>query len=99
MARVLKGKIVSDKMDKTAVVAVSFSRKHEKYHKYYTITNKFKAQNDDNKYKIGDEVAIEETRPISKDKRWRIIGKISEVNESVVGSEAIKPEENSKEIN
>jgi small subunit ribosomal protein S17 len=73
MARQLQGKVISAKMEKTAVVAVSHSRKHPKYLKYYTTTKKFKAHNENNEYKAGDEVIIEETRPLSKEKRFKIV--------------------------
>ena len=76
MARTLEGIIVSDKMKKTAVVAVSFSRKHPKYQKYYKITNRFKAHNENNEFKTGDKVVIEETRPLSKDKYFKIVRKV-----------------------
>jgi small subunit ribosomal protein S17 len=76
MARTLEGIVVSDKMMKTAVVAVSFSKKHPKYLKYYKVTNRFKAHNEGNQYKTGDHVIISETRPLSKDKRWIITGMI-----------------------
>jgi len=61
---------------KTRVVAVSRLKKHPKYLKYYTVTAKFKAHDENNEYKTGDKVTIEEMRPMSKEKRWRIIGKI-----------------------
>ncbi|MDP3954200.1 MAG: 30S ribosomal protein S17 [bacterium] len=73
--RVLKGVVVSDKMQKTAVVEVSRLIKHPKYKKYHKVSKRFKAQNDDNKYKTGERVLIQETRPISKDKRWIVIAK------------------------
>jgi len=76
MARKLKGKIVSDKMQKTRVVSVMRLKLHPKYQKYYKITQRFKAHDEKNEYKTGDEVVIEETRPLSKDKRWRIVEKI-----------------------
>ncbi|MDP3015063.1 MAG: 30S ribosomal protein S17 [bacterium] len=75
MKRTLQGTIVSDKMNKTRVVAVTRLKKHPIYHKYYKVTRKFKAHDEKNEYKAGEKVIIEETRPISKDKRWRIIGK------------------------
>ena len=87
MKRKLKGQIVSDKMEKTAVVAVSLKRAHKKYHKFYTVTNRFKAHNPENQYKEGQEVVIEETRPMSKDKRWQIVGL---ANSNTVVSEEIK---------
>jgi small subunit ribosomal protein S17 len=74
--RKIIGVVVSDKMMKTRVVAVSRLKKHPKYLKYYTVTAKFKAHDENNEYKTGDKVTIEEMRPMSKEKRWRIIGKI-----------------------
>ena len=64
------GRVVSDKMDKTVVVAVDTVRKHPRYHKRYTRTNKFMAHDEQNACKPGDIVRIEETRPLSKHKRW-----------------------------
>ena len=69
----LKGVVVSDKMDKTIVVSVSRFVKHPLYGKYYKINKKYKAHDPENKYKIGDTVEIVETRPISKDKKFRVI--------------------------
>jgi small subunit ribosomal protein S17 len=74
--RKIAGTVVSDKMQKTRVVAVSRLKKHPKYLKYYTVTMKFKAHDEKNEYKTGDKVVIEETRPMSRDKRWIIIGKV-----------------------
>ncbi len=71
----LKGVVVSDKMDKTVVVSVSRFVKHPKYGKFYNISKKYKAHDEDNKYKIGDKVEIVETKPISKDKRFKVITK------------------------
>ncbi len=65
--------MVSDKMNKTIVVAVSRFVKHPKYGKYYKVTKKYKAHDEENQYKIGDKVAITETRPISKDKHFAVI--------------------------
>ena len=75
--RQLKGIIVSDKMTKTAVVSVVRLKKHPKYKKYFKVTKKFKAHDEKNEYHEGDRVVIEETRPMSKEKRWRVIGKAS----------------------
>jgi small subunit ribosomal protein S17 len=69
----LKGVVVSDKMGKTVVVAVSRFVKHPLYGKYYKITKKYKAHDAENKYKIGDQVTIAPTRPISKDKHFKVI--------------------------
>jgi small subunit ribosomal protein S17 len=74
--RKIIGVVVSDKMMKTRVVAVSRLKKHPKYLKYYHVTTKFKAHDENNEYKTGDKVTIEESRPMSKEKRWRIVGKI-----------------------
>lgn len=73
--RRLRGVVVSDKMNKTKVVEVERRKAHPRYFKYYRITQRFKAHDEKNEYKLGDEVTIEETRPISKDKRWKITGK------------------------
>jgi small subunit ribosomal protein S17 len=67
------GKVVSDKMDKTIVVAVETYKKHELYHKRIKYTKKFKAHDENNQAKIGDIVKIMETRPLSKDKRFRLV--------------------------
>ncbi|MFL5760508.1 MAG: 30S ribosomal protein S17 [Thermomicrobiales bacterium] len=70
-ARVQKvGKVVSDKMDKTVVVTVDYVRRHPLYHKRITRTSKFMAHDERNECKPGDLVRIEETRPLSKHKRW-----------------------------
>ena len=67
------GKVVSDKMDKTVVVAIEDNVKHPLYKKIIKNTVKLKAHDEDNICKIGDNVLIMETRPLSKDKRWRVI--------------------------
>lgn len=64
------GRVVSDKMDKTVVVAVDYVRRHPLYHKRITRTSKFQAHDEQNECKTGDIVRIEETRPISKNKNW-----------------------------
>ncbi len=74
--RKISGVVVSDKMQKTRVVEVTRLTRHSKYLKYYKITKRFKAHDEENKYKKGDTVIIEETRPLSKEKRWNIIEKI-----------------------
>ncbi len=74
--RKLEGVIVSDKMNKTRTVEVVRSTRHPKYLKYYKVSRRFKAHDEENQYKTGDRVVIEETRPISKDKRWKIVNKI-----------------------
>ncbi len=77
--RTREGVVVSDRMNKTRVVAISQGKKHPKYHKYYTVTTRVKAHDEKNEYTTGERVVIEETRPLSKDKRWRIVGKVGVV--------------------
>ncbi|HYE81845.1 MAG TPA: 30S ribosomal protein S17 [Clostridia bacterium] len=67
------GKVVSDKMDKTIVVAIETLVRHPLYGKSIKRTTKFKAHDENNECKIGDRVEIMETRPLSKDKRWRLV--------------------------
>ena len=67
------GKVVSDKMDKTVVVAVVDSVKHPLYNKVVKRTYKLKAHDENNECRIGDRVKVMETRPLSKDKRWRLV--------------------------
>ncbi len=69
----LKGVVVSDKMDKTIVVRVDLLKEHPKYKKRYRSSTNYKAHDEENKAKKGDRVVIEETRPLSRDKRWRLI--------------------------
>lgn len=74
--RTLKGEVVSDKMTKTVVVAVSRLAKHPKYKKYYKVTKKYKAHDENNEYHTGDKVVIQETKPMSKEKRWVVVNKV-----------------------
>ncbi len=67
------GKVVSDKMDKTVVVAVQDNVRHPLYNKIVKKTYKLKAHDENNECKIGDTVRVMETRPLSKDKRWRLV--------------------------
>ena len=66
------GKVVSDKMDKTVVVAIVDNVKHPLYKKIIKRTVKLKAHDENNQCRIGDRVEVMETRPLSKDKRWRV---------------------------
>jgi small subunit ribosomal protein S17 len=78
----LTGTVVSDKMDKTVVVAVERQVRHELYGKTQRRTSKFVAHNEGNEAKVGDTVAIAESRPLSRRKRWivtRVVAKASEV--------------------
>mgnify|MGYP002901552802 CR=1 FL=1 len=67
------GMVVSDKMDKTVVVAIQDNVKHPLYKKIIKRTVKFKAHDEENACGVGDKVKIMETRPLSKDKRWRVV--------------------------
>ena len=73
------GKVVSDKMDKTIVVAIQTSYKHPVYGKIMKWTFKLKAHDENNECQIGDTVKVMETRPLSKDKRWRLVEIVEKV--------------------
>ncbi len=76
MAKKLKGVVVSDKMKNTIVVLVERYKKHPLYGKYMKISKRYKAHDEKNEYKVGDKVFIEECKPISKDKHFKVAGKI-----------------------
>ncbi|MBE3587499.1 MAG: 30S ribosomal protein S17 [Thermoanaerobacteraceae bacterium] len=71
--KVRTGRVVSDKMDKTVVVAVETLERHPLYQRTVRKTRKFKAHDEENSCRIGDKVRIMETRPLSKEKRWRVV--------------------------
>ena len=71
--KVKMGKVVSDKMDKTIVVAIETKVSHPLYKRTVKSTKKYKAHDENNEARIGDTVVIMETRPLSKDKRWRVV--------------------------
>jgi len=75
MKHQLTGKVVSDKMAKTVVVLVERLKQHPKYHRYYRVSKKYKAHDQNGEFKMGDKVIIEECRPISADKCWKVIKK------------------------
>lgn len=88
--RVIQGTVVSDKMQKTVVVSVERKKKHRLYHKVVTVTDRYKAHDENDSCKLGDVVRIEEQRPMSKDKRWRVIeilqrGDVADVAPSTIG--------------
>jgi small subunit ribosomal protein S17 len=90
MQRVIQGTVVSDKMQKTIVVSVLRKKKHRLYHKVVTVTERYKAHDEGNSCKLGDVVRIEECRPMSKDKRWRLIeilsrGDVADVAPQTIG--------------
>lgn len=72
----LIGVVVSDKMTKTVVVKVDVKKRHPKYHKSYTVSKKFKAHDENQEYHKGDRVIIEATRPISKEKKFRVLSRV-----------------------
>ncbi len=73
LRKVRIGKVVSDKMDKTIVVAIQNNERHPLYNKIVKRTYKLKAHDENNDCHIGDTVKVMETRPLSKDKRWRLV--------------------------
>ena len=73
LRKVMVGTVVSDKMDKTVVVAVETSVSHKMYGKTVKRTYKLKAHDEENNCEIGDKVKVMETRPLSKEKRWRVV--------------------------
>ena len=73
LRKVMIGTVVSDKMDKTVVVAVETSVRHKVYKKTVKRTYKLKAHDEENACKVGDKLKVMETRPLSKDKRWRVV--------------------------
>ncbi len=74
------GQVVSDKMDKTVVVAVESRVRHKKYDKIMVRTQRYKAHDEENNCKVGDRVKISETRPLSKTKRWVVAEVLSSSN-------------------
>jgi len=73
LRKVMVGTVTSDKMDKTVIVSVETSVSHKMYGKTVKRTYKLKAHDEENKCEIGDKVKVMETRPLSKDKRWRVV--------------------------
>ncbi len=77
MRNKLEGKVVSDKMEKTVVVEVERIKKHPRFQKRFKTHKRYKAHDESGEFKVGDKVIIEETRPISKDKQWKVVKKVS----------------------
>lgn len=86
------GRVVSDKMDKTIVVSVERLTRHRLYKRVIRATSKFKAHDEANEAKVGDTVLIEESRPLSATKRWRLVSVVSRAGEATAG-ETIPAEE------
>ena len=87
--RMIKAVVVSNKMDKTIVITVGRKKKHPLYHKVMSVTERYKAHDDQNECKLGDVVRIQECRPLSKDKRWRVIQILSRGDVADVAPESI----------
>ncbi|MCX8016020.1 MAG: 30S ribosomal protein S17 [Patescibacteria group bacterium] len=83
--RKLEGVVVSDKMNKTIVVKVESFKRHPLYHKIMRVSKRFKAHDEKNECKVGDVVVIEQTRPLSKEKRWKVaqIIKRADINNEI----------------
>lgn len=92
--RKLKGIVTSNKMQKTVVVRVDRLKKHPKYGKYFRRTQKIKAHDEKGEYKTGDQVIIQETIPLSKDKRWRVVEAVKRVAAVDGGEEILEKSEN-----
>lgn len=75
--RTLKGTVVSDKMTKTVVVEVMRLKKNAMYKKYFKVSTRYKAHDEKGEYHTGDPVVIQETRPMSRDKRWIVVSKMT----------------------
>jgi small subunit ribosomal protein S17 len=71
--KILKGVVLSDKMQKTVVVRVETLKSHSRYKRTYKVHKKYQAHDEKGECKVGDKVAIEECRPLSKNKRWRVV--------------------------
>lgn len=72
----ITGTVVSNKMDKTVVVKVEIRKRHPKYHKSYSLTQKYKAHDPNNEYQVGDRVVIESIKPMSREKKFQVIKKV-----------------------
>ncbi len=92
----LEGTVVSDKMAKTVVVLVERMKLAPKYRKYHKASTKFKAHDEGGEYHIGDRVLIEETRPLSKDKKWKVVKLLAKKAEGAASSEADLPADHSE---
>ena len=87
------GRVVSDKMDKTIVVSVERLARHRLYKRVIRLTTKFKAHDEGNEAHVGDTVLIEESRPLSATKRWRLVAVIQKAGEHGLPGEAVVAEE------
>lgn len=86
--RKFEGVVVSDKMQKTVVVAVTSIKKHPKYLKEYKVTHRFSVHDEKEEFNVGDKVLIAETRPMSKTKRWVVIERLEAARKHDISEEA-----------
>ena len=98
MIRTLYGTVVSDKMDKTVVVAVQSLKEHPIYRKKYKVTSKFKAHDEANEARVGDTVLIEESRPLSATKRWRLVSIIARAGDAATAAPVVEEAETDEAI-
>ena len=91
------GRVVSDKMDKTIVVSVERLARHRLYKRVIRLTTKFKAHDEANEARIGDTVLIEEARPLSATKRWRLVQVVQRAGEAVQPGEIVTEEAETSE--
>jgi small subunit ribosomal protein S17 len=87
------GRVVSDRMDKTIVVSVARLARHGAYKRVIRLTTKFKAHDESNEAKVGDTVLIEESRPLSATKRWRLVSVLSRAGEEAAAAAGLVAEE------
>ena len=87
------GRVVSDKMDKTIVVSVERMTRHPLYKRVIRQTSKFKAHDEENEARVGDAVLIEESRPLSATKRWRLVSIVSRAGEGAVTVPVVEDEQ------
>jgi len=92
------GRVVSDKMDKTIVVSVERTTRHPLYKRVIQPTSKFMAHDEDNEARVGDAVLIEESRPLSATKRWRLVSVISRAGEGATAELIVEEEETDEAI-
>lgn len=89
--RKLQGIITANQMKKTVVVRVDRLAKHAKYLKYYRVSKKFKAHDEHNEHQVGDIVMIQETRPLSKEKRWKVVSLVKRM--PIIAEEEVSEKE------
>lgn len=91
--KTMVGRVVSDKMDKTIVVSIERLQRHPLYKRVIRLTTKFKAHDEANEARIGDTVLIEESRPLSATKRWRLVEVVSRAGEMAAATGPVDAEE------